>query len=411
MHGVTDINTEEGLWFFESRYAYHNRISLACAKHREKEQKLYRFIKTHSRTGRFYTNTAFVHGRYDGWNGFNSQYIWGMPQMKLGEEGASWKLMKIFYPLNHIEDYGMVKTGYIPQTYDKPFGFFSGTPRGNIDAVPIEKSDFSEYSLLCFAGYNAACCDDFDRIYEFVKKGGTLIGGWPHMSKTTSYEDMVMAKHDIIRHQLTEALCCGTPHFAADTLHGEKISVCINLNENINVLEKTDSGKPLVYSVKVGDGEIVMINCLYYPGNKTIFPVYEKMIKKYHEMIALKEQYEIICGEDVGYTTYVQKDDARHFYLTAVDWYCESEHMRKAKLRMGKEKYSINIKFGDIVKIVAKNNIAAWPESDEAEILSVTDGKVTVQGTGKTQVFVARGGKISEHTLDFTNNNAVEIKI
>ena len=61
--------------------------------------------------------------------------------------------------------------------------------------------------------------------------------------------------------------------------------------------------------------------------------------------------------------------------------------------------------------IVAKNNIAAWPESDEAEILSVTDGKVTVQGTGKTQVFVARGGKISEHTLDFTNNNAVEIKI
>ena len=34
MHSVTDINTEEGLWFVEAFYDYHNRLSDVCENNR-----------------------------------------------------------------------------------------------------------------------------------------------------------------------------------------------------------------------------------------------------------------------------------------------------------------------------------------------------------------------------------------
>ena len=124
-----------------------------------------RYLSTHSRTGRFYTPTALLHGRYDGWNGFNQPYLWGMANLPVGEAEKSWKLLKLFYPLNHVVQTGMAKTGYIPEDNDQPFGCYSGTPRGNVDVIPVENGLFPEYKLLCFAGYNAAEPQDLDTVY------------------------------------------------------------------------------------------------------------------------------------------------------------------------------------------------------------------------------------------------------
>ncbi len=418
MHGVTDINTEEGHWFMEANYYGHHRHSKACEGHRERARRFYQFMQTHTRTGRFYTNTAFLHGRLDGWNGFVSTYTWGMPHMPLGEDGASWQLLKYFYPLNSIKADGMEVTGYVAPDRDKPYGIFSGTPHGNVDVVPIELGDFKEYALLCFAGYNQANAGDFDRIFNFVKEGGILIAGWPHMSTITDYAALQAREQlteqgikDIIEHALTDCLSCGKPSFVVDTLHGANILVCENLPEQIEVLERTDSGLPLVYTVNVGRGQIVMVNSLAYPGNENLLLVYERTIGSYQTIITESEFYEIRCGEDVGYTVYEQEDGAYHFYLTPVDWYHETEQLRKAVLRMGEDCYLLQLKFGEITKVVVKEAIAAWPERDEAEVLMVSNEKITVQGTGHMVVHVAKDGKVVDHEVDFGNSPLRDINI
>ena len=53
---------------------------------------------------------------------------------------------------------------------------------------------------------------------------------------------------------------------------------------------------------------------------------------------------------------------------------------------------------GVITKIVVKNGIAAWPEKEDFEILSVNP--VKVQGEGKTTVYIAEGGTVAEKTVD-----------
>ena len=411
MHGMTDINTEEGFWFMEDHHAYHNRFSEACARHREVQKKFHNYISTHSRTGVFYTKTAFLHGRYDGWNGFGDSILWGMANLPIGEAEDSWKLLKLFYPLNHISSTGMAKTGFIPENYDRPFGCYSGTPYGNVDVIPIENGRFSDYSLLCFAGYNAAEEGDFDRLLSFVKDGGTLVASWLHLSPTTLKADIDEKKHTIIHHELTQALSDGYPVFEKDTVSGREIKVCSNLPQYIEVIERTDYGRPLVYAVNCGFGKVILLNAFSYPGDETVFETYLHLIKELHTQCMKQENAELCCKDNVEYTVYKQVTGEEHFYITPVDWYNDSEQERKATLRVGNEFYNITLKFGVITKVIINNNVAAWVEGMEAEILKLNEGEVVVQGVDDTVLHIANEGIITDYVLDFWDTSQIRMII
>ncbi len=416
MHGVTDINTEEGLWFLESQFYHHHRDTEVCQSYQEMERRLHRYIVTHERKGKFVTRTAFLHGRYDGWAGMFSPNFWGDPNMPCGEAGASWQLLKVFYPMCRITERGMNRAGYIPEETDSPVGFYSGTPHGNVDAIPIENGDFTEYSLLCFAGYNAAETADFDRLLDFVEQGGTLIAGWPHLSTTTGYEDICKQRHRILKHPLTEKLSAGEPVFKKDTYNGKEVEICSNLPADFRVLETTDSGEALVYQVEIGTGTVVLINALYYPGNPIMLPVYERILRKFQAEAEEEAHCKILCKEDVGYTAYAEEDGTVFFYLTAVDWYQEPERKREATLCMGEHRYPLTLTFGEIRKvIVGKKNtgegIAAWTLDMETDLLSLRDGILRVQGCGEARVCIAGAGEVKEHRVVFGNTPVVEIQV
>lgn len=411
MHGVTDINTEEGLWFIEARYDYHNRISVVCEEHRKKLKQFNKFMRTHSRTGSFYTPIAFLHGRMDGWNGFNSHNLWGMPTIKMGEESASWKLLKIFYPLNSVESYGFTKTGCIPEGNDKPFGIFSGTPLGNVDSIPVENGDFSSYSVLVFAGYNYADKKDLDRLLNYVSNGGILVCAWPHFTDTVLKEDIDNYNLNIVEHNLTSMLAEGKPEFVTDTVDGMEIKVCTNVPAGCEVTEYTDGGIPLVYSVNCDDGKIVFVNSLYYPGNESVMPVYSRTIKNISEVILQKEDVVINCGEDVEYSIFAQDDGTKHYYFTVVDWYNDSEEDRVAQINFNGASYDVHMMFGDLIKLVTDGKTAVWPKCDEAEVLCLKDNCFEVQGYGKQEFYVARNGVVETIAVDFDSNHTVQIEL
>ncbi|MBQ8606401.1 MAG: hypothetical protein IJ408_06645 [Clostridia bacterium] len=388
MQGVTDINTEEGLWFLECQYSSHNRFSDACVSHADMQRKLVDFARTHSRTGRYYTPVAYVHGRYDGWYGFgSSRNLFGMENLKRAEPENSWELMKIFYPQNVINGGGV--TGYYPEGHGKPIGLVSGTPRGNVDVLPIENGDFSEYRLAVFTSYNCAEKGDMDRMLDFASKGGTILAAIPHFSDVTYRPDIIANKVNIISCDLTDMIFDGQPKF----IDGH----CINLTKNAKVLEETEKGFPLVAEIPIGEGKLVLLNKCVYPANPDVKPVYEKLIIKLSDKAHENDIANIICGEDVQFTRYMQDDGSMHIYLTPVDWYNSPESDRYATLRVGADLYDLKLRFGEITKIVINDGVAVWTKDTDFEVLSASP--VKVQGEGETTVYIAKDGKIFENEI------------
>ncbi len=385
LQGATEINTEEGLWFLECQYTFHNRFSPACVNHSDMQRKLFEFIQSHSRTGRYYTPTAFVHGRYDGWFGFgSSNNIFGMENIKRADPENGWELLNVFYPLCAINKGGV--TGYYPEGHGKPIGLVSGTPRGNVDVVPIEKSDFSEYKLVIFTSYNCAENTDMDRMFDFVAKGGTLVATPMHFSDITYRPDIIANKVNIIDCTLTNAIFEGQPVFVNN--------MCVNLSPKAKIIEKSENGLPLIVEIPVGEGKVVLVNKLRYPGNPEIMPLYKQLIIKLNNEVHEKDFANVLCGEDVQFTRYIQDDGSMHIYITPVDWYNSPDSTRRATLKVGEELYDLKLTFGEITKITVKDSVAVWCADSDFDVVSVNP--VKVQGEGETTVFIAKGGKVEQ---------------
>ena len=71
--------------------------------------------------------------------------------------------------------------------------------------------------------------------------------------------------------------------------------------------------------------------------------------------------------------------------------------MRKASLRVGKDIYDIELPFGEITKIVVSKDTAVWPKDSDFDVLCAEP--VKVQGEGKTTIYIAKDGKLTEKEI------------
>jgi len=337
--------------------------------------------------------------------------MWGIPFIKPGDEANSWMLFKNFYPLDALDEHGAHKTGFVSPNRDVPFGTFSGTPRGNVDAVPVEAGDLSKYSLLIFAGYNYAAKEDTDRILEAVKDGSTLVCTWAHFTDTTSKDDLDRLNINVISHEITSTLANGKPIFETKNVYGKEVKVCTNLSDAAKPFITDFDSEGIIYEFKFGKGKILLVNTLCYPGNPAVFPVYQKLINSCTDNILKKEKCRVECGEDVQYSIFKQDDGTWHIYLTAVDWYDTSDTLRKARLIIEDASYSIEMPFGKIVKVVTDGKTAVWPENELDEVICLDGNSFMAQGEGKGKFYVAQDGNIKEYVLDFDKSNCAEQKI
>ena len=111
------------------------------------------------------------------------------------------------------------------------------------------------------------------------------------------------------------------------------------------------------------------------------------------------------------YTEYVQEDGSRHYYLTPVDWYRDPNPVRTASLRIGEQILPLQLHFGVLMKLVDMENMAAWTEEETAEVLSVSENRITVQGVDTVHLKVARAGTVKQYELDFSEVPVQEIFI
>ena len=409
MLGADDINTEEGLWRLEEYYSHFHRFSRGCIGHTEQQQDFYKYVSTHTRKGSFYTPMALIHGRYDGWIGFgNSSKIWGWRADEGMAEGnptdaeKSWDIFKEFYPLSRPG----ASLYFHNCPTDRPMGYHSGTPKGQVDVLPIEQTDFTkeDYKTLAFMGYNCAEDDDFKRLSDYVSAGGRLILTRAHMTSTTSFEEIREYRLEYSENPFSFA--DGVPEFVDNTYGGIPISVCKNaVLDNCEVLVETEQGTPLVCRYTCGKGEVILFNANAYPAHKAIRPIYEKLLGDSMRSLTDKEYAWAEVGEDVEFAVYDTDEGERHIYLLAVDWYRAPDLLRKATIRVGEERYTVELPFGRMIKCVIKGETLVYPHDENGEVLSVNDdGSARVQGVGRVTFTVCKNGVSTDIDLEFKDS-------
>lgn len=153
---------------------------------RQMLREFYHFVMTHPRQGYSCRPIAFLEGRYAApFNGFvcggeqDPHYsVWGQFGRNLPEWGHAQpekcrQLLDVLMPgcLTHP----------LRQKYEKQRHFFAGTPYGDFDEVPVESDSgfFHRYKLLLNLGWNTLIPEDYDKLRDFVREGGTLFSGLP----------------------------------------------------------------------------------------------------------------------------------------------------------------------------------------------------------------------------------------
>lgn len=171
MHGSSHMNTEEALWTDE--YA-NDRYSDGGKEHMFAQHQVLDFVETHTRRGVLRSNIAIIQGRNDAWKSFVRGNLWSQAaeQWKFDKANESFDLLHVFYPHDLLDACG-------------PHGWFTETPYGTVDLLPIEASRevMKQYKAMIFLGWNSFDAADFERLYDYVYQGGTVMLTAAHLNE------------------------------------------------------------------------------------------------------------------------------------------------------------------------------------------------------------------------------------
>lgn len=347
IHGASHINTEEGLWTDE--YA-NDRYTEAGQTHLRAQHLVLDFAETHTRRGAMRPRIAVLQGRNDAWKCFGRTPLWSQEGQKWRFDTAceSFDLLGLFYP-EHTFD------------FSGPSGWFTSTPYGPVDLLPVEAPDetLADYDCLVFLGWNTYDDEDFARLERFVRGGGTLLLSAAHLNAELQ------------------------PDAAP------------RLPENLRRLRRmlgsrfTDlTGR---HDIPLGRGRIVYFAEPRYPADPALRPAYEEAIREEADRAVRRETPRgwIAPAEHIGFTAW-DAEDRRTLYVLNNDWSGTSS-TRPAVLLFGGREFPIDIPRWSITAIHCFDDTAVLPLSPTADVLRrLPDGRFEVQCTESTLVLLFR---------------------
>ena len=211
--GAETIYEEDCLFnmFKEERMAWDD--SLTKGK-RDMTRQFFKFAKTHPRKGKNVRKIAFLEGRYAApFNGFicdceqDPHYsVWGLygnpdPSWGHGQPEKCRQVLDVLMP--------GASTQPFRQKFDKRRFFFSGTPYGDFDCVPVEAAQdyLDTYRLVLNLGWHTANPEDTEKLRAFAEKGGVVLTGIPQFSTHVRREFLKDMEDFSLDTDALEALC------------------------------------------------------------------------------------------------------------------------------------------------------------------------------------------------------------
>ena len=185
------------------------------------------------------------------------------------------------------------------QKFESRRFFFSGTPYGDFDEVPVEvKPEYlKQYKLLLNLGWNTMIGEDHDKLLEFVRSGGVLFTGLPQFSthvKRDFLKDMTdlalwnkgdlqelcgirvkgRSDKEFIRQfntalELPEVELSAIPSISPEE-DGSCFIADIELAGAEVVIWDADNGLPLLVKYDLGKGCVYTLTLFAYPGHERV---------------------------------------------------------------------------------------------------------------------------------------------
>lgn len=411
IQGTNHINTEEGLWRIEEDFSHYDRFGYVCQSHRKVQEDFNHFVKTHSRRGKMVNPTALLHGQYDAWVCFTRQNAWAHlgDEWKFDTPEESWDLVKVFYPDSKLDSI------YLHPCENKPQGFYSRTPYGTVDILPVEadKKLIETYKTAAFLGWNTAETAQFDKLTDFVKDGGTLLLGWPHLFKDTDRTDAIYGAPTVIDSSVVSKLLgIELKNFVtvkADD--GEEIEVGnISIDDCENVTVRSAIGEtPLVIEHKIGDGKVLFVNMRAYPAEKHVRPIYESLLGELGEIsVESQKQRGWITTTDTADTGVFDREDGlRDIYAININWWTPENVPAKAALHFAGCDRDIAIDREVINIFTLSDSFGVWTADNDMDVISINETsdavEVTLQGLGKTNVKFISADAVKSDELALTD--------
>lgn len=362
MHGSSHMNTEEALWLDE--YA-NDRYSPSGKEHLYAQHRVLDFIQTHTRRGELKSNIAVIQGRNDAWKSFGRGSLWSQKGDKWAFNKAteSFDLLNVFYPDNIVDACG-------------PEGWFTSTPYGTIDLLPVEAPQdvMNQYKAMVFLGWNSFDESDFLRLRNYVFNGGTLILTAAHLNAERQPDRPVKFPADdaVIREML---------------------------GDNYQSL----SGKT---NISFGNGKIIYFPDKAYPAAPSLRSRYETVLREVAEASLADEQQAgwIEESPSVGFTVW-DSPDRRTIYLLNTDWQSD-EQQHTAVFACNGKTFPVDVRRYHMETIHCSNGLAIHPGSNTTDVLDICktgEGwKIVVQNTEKDTIkcFDTLTGETKIYSLD-----------
>ena len=392
--GAETIYEEDCLFnmFKEERMAWDDLLTKGK---RDMTRQFFKFAKTHPRQGKNVRKIAFLEGRYAApFNGFicdceqDPHYsVWGL----YGNPDASWghgqpekcrQVLDVLMP--------GASTQPFRQDFRKRRFFFSGTPYGDFDCVPVEASEsyVNQYELLLNLGWHSANGEDTAKLRGFVEAGGTLLTGIPQFSThlgrqfladmedlaldTQALEELsgirVLGKGETYcgqwncsgRGAMTEPELSAMPSDSPDE-DGDAILAAVELLDAEVVAWDTFTGAPMLVRKALGKGWVYTLTLWAYPGHERFRKFSAAWVQQLAEN-ARGDFYAMDSSGEVFWTVWEQ-DDQKRMYLLNTDWTVLGNVKQTVVAWMGEET-TVSVREGVLTVVTAgKDGVHTeeWP--------------------------------------------------
>jgi hypothetical protein len=234
------------------------------------------------------------------------------------------------------------------QDFNKRRFFFSGTPYGDFDCIPVEANQnyVNGYELLLHLGWNTFILEDYNKLKNYVLSGGVLLTGIPQFS-THVKRDFLLDMNDLALYNggdLTE--------FCGIKVLGKGAEYCGKWDSNLveEIVEPTlsaipsdskdedgkallaevtlcgaevvawdyNSKKPLLVRNKFGKGYVYTFTIWAYPGHE-LFQKFTAFWVQKLSSDTLNDAFVIDQSKEIFWTIRKDKDTTSIFMLNT-DW-------------------------------------------------------------------------------------------
>jgi hypothetical protein len=376
----------------------------------------YRYNRTHPRRGRPIVNTAVLQGRY-------APPISGLGTANNGD--ASMNTSKENYPVwSHLGNirwcwgYRQSEKGLhlletlspgiclspLRQKSEKVRRFFSGSPFGEFDFLPVEGSleDFSAYRLILMLDWHTMEREtgDYEKLRDFAVRGGVLFLSLPHLTVRTDREMLIEMKDlRLYNNGGVEDLCgvsikgVSETEFTYPCPVNEWKDLSISDYEGLRLPNQDEnedgpcrladlelkgavplindaSGRPLLVRYKLGGGFVYTLCTYAYPGHEMLKSVMPRVIIRLLELYS-KGPVSFSGNKDdlndVYYSLWGEDGRPDKLYVLNTDWTRE-KNIKRVALNAGGVSTEVDIGEGALTEITLLKDGMLFAENGRSDV-------------------------------------------